>query len=379
MKKTNRECKLVAETKRKRDKFSTVKTRGKVNLKILILLLIVVSMFIISCTENPTSFRRDLTDINWNILNVDQVDYDSLFIENKDSIVLQNRVIDQIFLYTKENFDYILQDSLTPNYTALDDGYYINFRFNKKVASGKLYYEFTIRYKFNDGSFIEIDTTHLMLKYPYKSAKVLFTADRVWSANNETNFQDIDFYSNKLFFHPTGPLGLYEYSLSGGVREIVSYTGGDFIAHDSTYIFVDINHTSIKRYNIELDDTDLEFDLSHLDYQSILGMECWKNYLYVMFRGEQNNYITKFDYEGNYISSIPYSRDNSCLTIESGIAYSYDYDTTLSRFELSTKTFLSDKQAPTSEGEGIRIHNNYLFFVDWKKQVIGYIPLYELE
>ncbi|MCD6321566.1 MAG: hypothetical protein J7L77_00935, partial [Clostridiales bacterium] len=94
MKKTNSECKLVAETKRKQDKFSTVKTGGKVNLKILILLLILVCMFIISCTENPTSFQRDLTDINWNILNVDQVDYDSLFIENKDSIVLQNKVID---------------------------------------------------------------------------------------------------------------------------------------------------------------------------------------------------------------------------------------------------------------------------------------------
>ena len=354
---------------------------SKLHFSIFTLLFIVIGLFIFSCTENSLSYQRESTDLNWNIFKIDQVDYDSLHIENKDSVILHEKLVDKISLYSIENYDYILQDTLTPNYIATDDGYYIHFRFKKKLALEKLYYEFAIRYQFNDGSFIEIDTTHLMLKYPYKSAKVIFNCNEVNTRNDKYfHFQDIDFKNNTIYYHPLASYGLYDFNLeSRQNNELVNYSGGDFIAFDSNYVFMDICHVTISRYNIVSKTVDLDFDLSSLDYDDINGMECWNGKLFVVFTNDGNNYIAKFDYDGEYIESIQYSKSTFYLTIDSGIAYSHDYNKTLYRFDLESETFLSDLKMPAYGGEGIRIHDNQLFFVAYNKKVIGYIPISELK
>ncbi len=357
--------------------FRNIKTITKIK---FIIFLIFISLFIISCDDNSSRYQIDPIDLDWNIFEINQVNYNSVVIKNQDSIKLDEQLVTKIIFYEIENFEYIVIDTLIPIYTIAEDGYFINFEFNKDVKLSKLYFDFAIRFYFENGSFVEIEKNHLMLKYPYKSAKVLFNVNEIALSSDEYfGLQDIDFNGNIIYYHPLASYGLYEYNLNGGDEKLLyDYCGGDFIAHDSNFIFIDICHTSISRYNIETSVVDLEFDLSSLDYTDINGMESCDGILYVIFIDNGNNYIAKFDYDGNYLASISYSEYGYCLTIDSGIAYSQNSEN-LTRFNLETETFLPQLARPIYMGEGIRIHDSKLFFISYDKNIIGYIPLSELK
>ena len=331
-----------------------------------------------SCLKNPASLEDDSGYINWHDFVIKQVNYDSLYIESGNTILLNGLLVQQIVLLEADNNMFIPQDTIIPTYVASGDNYYLNFQFRKKVSKEILHYHFKLQYKIKEGV-VEIDSTHLMLLYPYQSAQVFITADEV-HPDYKIYFQDIDFNEDYLFFHPGGSLGLYKYNIQTKQTTVLAgYFGGDFIAHDSIYVFIDDSHRFIRRYNLESDTIDLEFNLASLIYNRINGIECFNGFVYVIFENSlAHNYIAKFDFEGNYLDSVPYANSRYCLTIESGIAYSQDYGSALFRFDLSTNTDLKEKLTPVYNGAGIRIVNDKLFFVDWDKRCIGFIPISDI-
>lgn len=214
---------------------------------------------------------------------------------------------------------------------------------------------------------------------PYKSAKVFILADEVYH-EMEIYFQDIDLTDSTLIFHPSSSFGLYEYNFSTEhTSELVVYGAGDCIAQDSIFVFWDYGTQNIFRYNYKLDFTDLEFNLSSLNYNWITGLECWQNKLYVLFRATPQNFIGIFDYNGNFISSIPFQKDTYFLAIYDNVLYTHDYRTVLSRFDLNTSTFLDDKILPTDDPSGIRIYKDKFYYIDWGKRLIGEMQLSEFE
>ena len=216
-----------------------------------------------------------------------------------------------------------------------------------------------------------------MLKYPYSSAKVFINAYEV--SDEDIYFQDFVLSDNDLFFHPTGPLGLYAYNLiSKETEQLVLYPSGDHIAHDSMYVFYEIEGLCLYRYNLNSDTTDLQFNLNEITYQRILGLDTWQENLYVLFEAA-TNFLGIFEYNGDYIASIPYSKSTRFLTIYENIAYSVEKNKNeLSLFDLQTTAFLDNKAMPTNEWEGIRIYNNTFYYVDYFKRIIGYLPLSDL-
>jgi len=356
--------------------FRNIKTITKIK---FIIFLIFISLFIISCDDNSSRYQIDPTDLDWNIFEINQVNYDSLIIKSQDSIKLDEQLVTKIIFYEIEKFEHIIIDSLVPTYIIAKEGYFINFEFNKDVKLSKLYFDFAIRFYFENGSFVEIEKNHFMLSYPYDSVKILFDANTICDNQEYHNVQDFDFVDNVLYFHPYGAFGLYEFNKYGENIELVEYDGGDYIASDLNFVFIDWRHGLIKRYNTQLDTIDLSFDFSNLEYSQINGLECWNNNLYVMFDNEPNNFIAVFDYNGSYIKSIPYSRANYHLTIDDGIAYSRDLNNEINRFDLNTGIFLENKPMPTAEGEAIHIDDGFLFFIAYYKNLICYLPLSQLE
>lgn len=50
---------------------------------------------------------------------------------------------------------------------------------------------------------------------------------------------------------------------------------GDCIASDSEYVFYDLNHDKIFRYNLKTDTTDMKLDLTSLNFTYIKGMDIY--------------------------------------------------------------------------------------------------------
>ncbi len=306
---------------------------------------------------------------------MNQVYYDSLHIESQNSIKCSEQIVDIIALFIEDESGYVFQDSVSPTYLEEGDYYYLNFQFSKKVAKSIINLNYRLQFKMTDETTEEIDSTHSMLNYPYLGGQVYITADEA-SSQITINFQDFDLDSDVLYFHPTGPLGLYEHNFKTvQTTELHSYPAGDYIAHDSNYVFFDDSRVLIYRYNTTTNSVDMDLNLNNLSFDRIAGLECWQNHLYVLFRSSSGNFIAKFNYQGNFISSEAYARDTFFLTIDSGIAYSHNYEITLSRFDLSTGQFLSDKLMPTQVGEGLRIKDNNFYYCDWDKRIIVYFPL----
>jgi hypothetical protein len=67
----------------------------------------------------------------------------------------------------------------------------------------------------------------------------------------------------------------------------ISYEGGDFIAASQDYVFCDITHNSIGRYNIALDSLDIMINLSLISDFNIDGLAVYNNKLYVSTNRQQ--------------------------------------------------------------------------------------------
>ena len=307
-------------------------------------------------------------------ITIQQVDYDSIIVSNNENLILQTKDIDHVILGEKENLIFVGQDTIKPVYIGTNGNYTLQFKFQKKVESSIVKYDFTLRYLLFDYSWVDLDTFVLMYRYPYESTTIFITADLIQYP--DIFFQDFDMNKEYLFFHPTGPLGLYQYSFnSKQTRNLVKYGSGDFITSDSTYVFYQ-NGDYVYRYNLMRDSTDLQ-----LKPKQPFGMDIYNHTLYVLLRDIYTPYtLARFDLDGNLIDSRPYQKLTSYMTIHDDILYSVDYsEKAISRFDLTTNTFLESRSAPTSKIYGIRIYGDRFYYADWGKRMIGTLPLWEIE
>ena len=350
----------------------------------LFLISLLPVFLILSCSDDSTSPQEEPITPEWRNFVIHYVDYDSLQIESKDTLKVENQSIERVVLSYKDGSVYVPQDSVEPAYVPDGDKFFLNYAFSKKIDHSVISLNFRINYILNDGSEVKIDTTALMLKYPYKNANVFVTVNNLGLSYN-VYFEDIDLNAKNLFFHPSGPMGIYEYNiLAQTTTELHNYSSGNSIAHDSDYVFYETAAYSIYRFNLDADSVDLKFDLSSIDYDWIQGLECYNGHLYGIFQKGSTSSLVQFDYSGNIVSTKPYVSDSYFLTIYNDIAYSITKENdkwVLGRYDLNSETSLESRQLPTkiSEMEGIRIYEDYFYFADWGRQVVGYIPLSDIQ
>ena len=92
--------------------------------------------------------------------------------------------------------------------------------------------------------------------------------------------------------------------------------------------------------------------------------------------------LCRFDYSGNLISTMDYSRKTVYASIYKDILYSCNYhgeNKGINLFDLRSGEFLEDKRFPSNSIEGIDVNDDKFYFSDFNKKMIGVFDLSELD
>ena len=253
------------------------------------LLIAALTAILNSCKSNPTSPTENIS-VDKNTLRqigITQTGYQSFEISNNDNLVLSSKNISSIILGKKKSGIFNGEDTTSVSYEQTGNNFKLKFDFTQAVDDSVTNNKFTLRYIFSDNSYYDLDTSKVTYKYPYSSTEILLTWNYLLIPP-ATDIQDFDISDSLIFYHPIGPLGLYEYDMRiFQSTPKISYEGGDFIAASQDYVFCDITHNSIGRYNIALDSLDIMINLSLISDFNIDGLAVYNNKLYVSTNRQQ--------------------------------------------------------------------------------------------
>ncbi|HEV8537966.1 MAG TPA: hypothetical protein VGR15_03485, partial [Bacteroidota bacterium] len=323
--------------------------------------LLLLTLLLSSCKENTTTVEQGDQHAVLSIdkaareLNIRHVDYGVYTVSNNDAFIIGSQDIETIQIGRIRGGQFVLSDSLTPAYAGTSGRFTVVFASAQVVDTRYLDDTVSIRYLLTGDTRIEVDTSVAMYKFPYSSTSIFLAFDSIMDPSNcIDHIQDFDIAGTGLFIHPTGPCGLFHYDLgSKELKTLVNYPGGNFIAYDSIFVFFEVSGISIQRFNIRKDTVDLIFDLRRLEYTNIEGMAASNRMLYVHFSSwrTENRYLSRFSFDGAFIDSITYPRETYFMTIHNNVLYAISFTAdylhpNLSRFDLTSRTFLQERMYP---------------------------------
>ena len=299
-------------------------------------------------------------------------DFDTVRASHRLGCDLETPGIVRIGFGTKGSTGYAESLAVPTCYDPNTDTRFVHFDFSVHLHPSRAIMPFTIRYYLIDSTYVDVDKTVSAYKYPYSSAEIVLSFPSLEPPLNGLDAQDIDRVNHSVFFHPFGGLGLYEYSMTTRrIRELLMYGGGDFIAADSDYVFCDVYHSQIRRFNLSSNTVDLVFPATFTNI--IRGMDEYNGLLYVM---DDFSALKVFSREGALVDSIDYS--GYFITIVDSVIYSSELYRFLGRFDMRTRRNLRHVLAPTYQINGIKEHNGMLYYSDFEKQMIGRVPIGDL-
>ncbi len=334
-------------------------------------------IFLYSCKSNPLPPKenKSINESVYHQILLTQTGYNQIKISNTDNFIISSQKINSIILGEKISGIFSGIDTTKPIYEQSGENYLVKFEFIQQFDSTLLDDTVTIRYLLNDNSFYEMDTAKVTYKYPYSSTEILVPWDKIL-ISQAIDIQDFDIIDSSVFFHPYGPFGLYEYNLiTDNTLLKLNYSSGDHLAASKNYIFCDVDHISISRFNIALDTVDLYKHISSNNSINIYGMCYYNNKLYVL---TSDGKIIVYNEDLRDLDTITYSFNIVWIAVKDSIVYGNNYNE-ISRFNLVTKSFLTSVAFPTSDCEAIKIIEDKLYFTDYDKKIIGYVNLSDLK
>ncbi|HEY5615375.1 MAG TPA: hypothetical protein VIL52_05075, partial [Bacteroidota bacterium] len=165
-------------------------------------------LLFLSCDQGVTS-PLPSSSLLENLV-ITQTYYDSVRVQSGKNFVLRFQNVERISIGEQTDSGYTELATTKPIYSAISDGYLTTFDVKAKSDSSLIIFPLRAKYHFRDGTTNEVSRNISTLQYPYPSAEVFVTGDEVsyWGV-----FQDIDRIGDKLYYHPLGAGGLYEYDL----------------------------------------------------------------------------------------------------------------------------------------------------------------------
>ncbi|HEV8537423.1 MAG TPA: hypothetical protein VGR15_00755 [Bacteroidota bacterium] len=349
-------------------------------------LSIAILVFVFTCCDEPMSpsiydNRPILTIQQFNRIRIDPVNYNAVRITHELGDSLRSAEVREIGIGTHDSTGYHQLSSVSFPFDAVLKVYSIDFDFAVTLDSSLVQPLLALRYFLTDSSHIDVDTAVSLFKYPYPSTEVFVTESILL---NPGLFQDIDRQGSKFYFHPLGSEGLYAFDLATlQTSYVLAYSGGDHIAADSIFVFCDLNHDRISRYNVLTNAIDLEFPRFESD--GIAGLDTYNNDVYVLLLSSK---LKKFTMDGILVDSISYSSLNQSyfMTIHDSIVYTVPHGNSsdsllvdhIGRFDLRTMQFLSELRAPARNIDGIKVSEGQLYYCDHFKHMVGVMPLSDL-
>jgi hypothetical protein len=329
----------------------------------------------------PGDSRPVLTPANFNRVVLTLTGYDTVLVTHELGTDLESPNVVKIALGTKDSAQF---RQLLSEYSVFDPDhhvYLIHFSFVAGLEPAQIVSPLTVRYYLGDSSYTDVDTVVQLYRYPYASATLVLDGATVpvplpgYPAPDD--FQDVSRIGTSLFFHPLGPYGTYSYDLlTHEFKYLLGYSGGDHIAAESTFVFCDVNHTRIERYNLTTNTVDLKFP--EFVGSSIEGMATYRGRLYVKKLSDQLLKVYAFD--GSLIDSIA-CYVSYYLAIHDSVMYSvvYTHPNSISRYDMRRNVRLSDIQSPSRNGEGMKFVNDTMYYCNYDKKMIGAVPVKDLK
>jgi hypothetical protein len=351
------------------------------------LFLAVLILLFSSCKHNPTGPTDDrplISSSDYSKVVLKLTNYDVVGITHEEGLDLRSSTVVRIDIGVKTPAGFARQLSSSSTYDAVARAYVIHFQFTVQMDSSKINAPLTIRYVSVDSSYSDIDTTVALYKYPYSSAEIF--ADSSNLGNNPRNIDGISLSGSTFYFHPLNE-GLFAYD-PASLNSTACWTGyyrGSHIAADSDFVFCDITHQSIARYNLTTNTADIPLpDLGSISF--IGGMATYNHSLFVLVYGLYSTYLERFNLDGVLLDSLSYPSSNSYfMAIYDSVIYCKDEASgsqtdayQISRFDLRTRSFLSNVLAPAREIEPIAIQGNQLYYCNRFKNFVGVMPIADL-
>jgi hypothetical protein len=342
--------------------------------------LCLILLFVVSCHEDSTGPSANGTEShpvliadNYRNLVLKLRDYNVLQISHVAGLDLQSNSIQAIGIGMKDSNGYEQLRHVPSSYDSAARNYGIHFDFVVRMPQRLTQVTTTVRYYFGRTSFVDVDTTFQLYAYPYALARVFLENPIPYGT-----VQDFSRVGDRLYVHPGGAAGLFEYDLaSGKVKMLFSYGSGDHIAADSSFVFCELGRV-IARFNIKQSAVDTQFTVS----RTITGLATYGGALYVRLEDATARipYVKVMSYEGATLDSIPYPKTMGYyMTIADSILYSTEMRTPptdeISRFDLRTRSFLPNVASPAQDCEGIDIFGQEFYYGDYQKDFIGVVPL----
>lgn len=341
-------------------------------------LLVLPLVMLLSCDTGvppSSSSGRKIERADFSRITIRLVDYNKVEVSHQLGSDLYSNELVAVSIGIKDTSSYVELARSSSIFDTKAGVYRLSFSLIAKMDSSKLNVPLTTRYLLSDSSSIDIDTSVVLYTYPYASSQVLVT----YLIGAHGYFQDFDRIGNKLFFHPTGPEGLFEYDLSTAqLRQLFLYIGGDHMAADSNFVFCE-SGVFLYRYNLISDSVDLRAQVLP---SRTSGIDTHNGYLYVV-AGYPPVSIRRYSYDGVFLDSTTFSIPEGVyyFTIDNNTAYMtvISEPTRLMRYNLQTNTLLTDVMGPGYDLLGIKVYQGMLYFSDLNKFFIGYVPISDLK
>lgn len=298
--------------------------------------------------------------------------FDRARITHQSDSSVKSREYKGVAVGTRDSTGYHELLSSGSTYEPSVDAFFFKFDFALSLDSTKAETAIVIRYYHAGSGFTDVDTVIKQYKYPYPNAELFVTNSIMIRPFG--HFQDIVLLGNKFYFHPTGAEGLYEYDLSTKVtRTLVQYIAGDHLAGDSIFIFCDINHNSIRRYNLLSETIDLT--IAVFPSSDLTALETYQGLLYAI----QGGLLRRYTYAGTAVDSVSLPGYRYHLAMSDGILYSGYASIFIKRTQLASMSELPSVASPARNLEGIKIRDGRLYFCDFYKSIVGFVPLQDLK
>lgn len=342
-----------------------------------LLLTILSTIFFAACKDSGVSPTDGLPHLDNNQFAISQVDYYVYRVSSNPAIMSPSR-IQRVEVGTMVDSVLDIKATVTPSVIVSNGQYRVTFSVTAAFRDTTSREE-TIRVRLvsESGSAVSIDTTIPTYKYPYSSTEIIATNDNIPEV---VFFQDIVFVDDTLYFRPTGPHGLFKYDPAIGTAiELFPYPGGDHLAADSGIVFID-NHSFIQRWNTHtatLEEIIVRYEPGSNTF--ITGMDVSDGVLVVLLSTQGAFFRCRYDYRGGLVDSIPFDVTGHYLAIRAGILHRIVWGATqqILRYTFSGSQ-LPSFYPPVRNGDGIKFHDDFLYYCDANRRLVGRVPVADL-
>ncbi len=348
--------------------------------KIRNLTSIMFCLVLITC-DNPGNPTTEISiPVNMNVYGISSyrmVNFDSLMIWSNDSVGFQKKYFSHIVIgRIDENDNFILLNDVYPAYTSDGDKYILNFSNTFSLDQTDNVFKCELRFYHGRSSFISDFLDIETYKYPYHSAE-LFIDTRQFDI---FHVQDFYLWNNHLYFLPTGGDAVSRYDMrSLQLTPLFSQGSGTLLTGNDSLLFHS-DQFGISRFNLITREFDVNFNLRFHDIIRVTGLTLEGEILYAIIHqpGEKIS-LARFNIDGTLLGIGPYGQYTLYMAMADSIIYSLKRTTGISRFDMRRNIFLETMREPSEATYGIFIRDDYLYFADFPKRMIGRMPVADLK